>query len=305
MNAAAAHQCATIVMDTTVTLRAATVAPAAEFAALAERAFAWFHTVERHCSRFDPGSEVMHLTRHAGEAVTVSPLLFQAVQFALTVAELSDGAFDPTVGRTLEGLGFNRHNVTGALVSTALPDDGAPPSYADVILDDARRTITLVRPLILDLGAVAKGLAIDLAARELAPLGNFSIDAGGDIYVAGRNEAGTAWRIGVRHPRQPEAVTAVLHVSDLAVCTSGDYERPTATRGHHIVNPRSGQSPHDIASVTVVAPNAMLADALSTAVFVMGPQRGLQLLEDQGLDGLLLSTTLDRWMTPGMGRYFA
>jgi FAD:protein FMN transferase len=304
MNAAVAQQCATIVMDTTVTLRA--VAPDADqFAALAERAFGWFHTVERLCSRFDPASEVMQLTRHAGEAVTVSPLLFQAVQFALTVADLSDGAFDPTVGRTLEGLGFNRHYVTGALVSTALPDDGAPPSYADVVLDDARRTITLVRPLILDLGAVAKGLAIDLAARELAPLGNFSIDAGGDIYVAGRNEAGTAWRIGVRHPRQPEAVAAVLHVSDLAVCTSGDYERPAATGGHHIVNPRSGQSPLDVASVTVVAPNAMLADALSTAVFVMGPQRGLQLLEDQGLDGLLLSATLDRWMTPGMGRYLA
>lgn len=302
MGGVAAHQCATIVMDTTVTLRA--VAPDADqFAALAERALGWFHTVERHCSRFDRASEVMQLTRHTGEAVTVSPLLYQAVQFALGVAELSDGAFDPTVGRTLEGLGFNRHYVTGALVSTELPDDGAPPSYADVVLDDVRRTITLVRPLILDLGAVAKGLAIDLAAKELAPLGNFSIDAGGDIYVAGRNETGNAWRIGVRHPRQPEAMAAVLHVSDLAVCTSGDYERPAATGGHHIVNPGSGQSPHDVASVTVVAPNAMLADALSTAVFVMGPQRGLRLLEDQGLDGLLLSATLDSWMTPGMGRY--
>jgi FAD:protein FMN transferase len=305
MNAAAARQCATIVMDTTVTLRAATTAPAAEFTALAERAFTWFHAVERLCSRFDPASEVMHLTRHAGEAVTVSPILFQAVQFALTVAELSDGAFDPTVGRTLEGIGFNRHYVTGALVSTELPDGGAPPTYADVILDDVRHTITLVRPLILDLGAVVKGLAIDLAAKELAPLGNFSIDAGGDIYVAGRNDAGEPWRVGIRHPRQPEAVAAILRISDLAVCTSGDYERPAPTGGHHIVDPRSGKSPHDVASVTVVAPNAMLADALSTAVFVLGSQRGLRLLEDQGLDGLLLSATLDTWMTPGMGRYFA
>jgi FAD:protein FMN transferase len=304
MNAAAARQCATIVMDTTVTLRA--VAPDADrFAALAGRAFGWFHTVERLCSRFDPASEVMHLTRHAGEAVTVSPILFQAVQFALTVAELSDGAFDPTVGRTLEGIGFNRHYVTGALVSTELPDGGAPPTYADVILDDVRHTITLVRPLILDLGAVVKGLAIDLAAKELAPLGNFSIDAGGDIYVAGRNDAGEPWRVGIRHPRQPEAVAAILRISDLAVCTSGDYERPAPTGGHHIVDPRSGKSPHDVASVTVVAPNAMLADALSTAVFVLGSQRGLRLLEDQGLDGLLLSATLDTWMTPGMGRYFA
>jgi thiamine biosynthesis lipoprotein len=302
---ALARHCTAIVMDTAISLRAPAAVPVGKFAALAEQAFGWFHTVERVCSRFDPNSEVMQLTKRAGEAVPVTPILFQAVQFALAVAELSAGAFDPTVGQTLEARGFNRHYVTGTRVSTALPDDGVPPCYTDVLLDDRRQTITLLRPLILDLGAVVKGLAIDLAAKELAPLGHFSIDAGGDLYVAGHNEAGDAWRVGVRHPRQQEAVAALLRVSDMAVCTSGDYERPAPAGGHHIVDPRSGHSPGAVASVTVVAPHAMLADALSTAVFVLGPEPGLRLLESQGLDGLLLSATLESWMTPGMECYLA
>ena len=293
-----------IVMDTAVTLRSSVPLPDGEFDALTERAFGWFHTVERICSRFDPASEVMQLTAQVGKSVAVSPILYEAVQFALAVAELSDGAFDPTVGQTLETRGFNRHYLTGAIVTTDLPK-AAPPSYHDVQLDDHHRTITLLQPLILDLGAVVKGLAIDLAGKELASLGNFSIDAGGDIYVAGQNATGGLWRVGIRHPRLPEAVAAVLRVTNVAVCTSGDYERPATNGGHHIVDPRSGESPDDVASVTVVAPNAMLADALSTAAFVLGPERGLQLLESQGLDGLFLSPSLETRMTPGMVKYLA
>ncbi|MGI8914701.1 MAG: FAD:protein FMN transferase [Chloroflexota bacterium] len=307
-----------ILMDTTVTMFAAAFVPPEQFDTLAERAFQWFQTVERTCSRFDPTSEVMQLTARSGQAVPVTPLLFQAVQFALAIAELSDGAFDPTVGQALENRGFNRHYVSGASVRTVLPSDvpiteagrahterPVPISFRDIRVDASRQTITLMRPLILDLGAVVKGLAIDLAAKELAPLGQFSIDAGGDIYVAGRNQMGGPWRVGIRHPRRPETVAVVLALSDQAVCTSGDYERPAPTDGHHIIDPRSGQSPAEVASVTVVAPNAMLADALSTAVFVLGPDRGLRLLASQGLDGLLLSPTLERRMTAGMGRYLA
>jgi thiamine biosynthesis lipoprotein len=289
-------------MDTAVTVRASAPLPPAEFDALADRAFGWFHTVEQICSRFDPASEVMQLMAHAGQATPVSPILYEAVQFALAVAELSDGAFDPTIGQTMEKRGFNRHYITGEVVNTDLPNEDTP-SYHDVQLDDRLRTITLLRPLILDLGAVVKGLAIDLAGKELAVLGNYSIDAGGDIYVAGRNETGGLWRVGIRHPRLPEVVAAVLRVTDAAVCTSGDYERQAPAGGHHIVDPRSGQSPDDVASVTVVAPNAMLADALSTAAFVLGPERGLQLLESQGLECLFLSPSLERRMTSGMREY--
>ena len=151
-------------------------------------------------------------------------------------------------------------------------------------LDPDRRTITLLRPLTLDLGAVAKGLAVDTAARELEPFKDFAIDAGGDLYLGGLNAQGEPWSVGIRHPRHEGELIARLRVSNQAVCTSGDYERltPGATTAHrnehHILDPRTGASPRGVASATVVASGAMLADALATAAFVLGPEDGIELL---------------------------
>ena len=150
----------------------------------------------------------------------------------------------------------------------------------------------------LDLGAVAKGLAIDLAAQELTAFHNFAIDAGGDVYVAGRNGSGDLWSVGIRHPRNQGETIDVLRLSDMAICTSGDYERTTA-HGHHILDPRDGRSADAIASATAVAPTAMLADALATAAFVLGPRDGIDLLERHGVGGVLLSASLERFVTRG------
>ena len=291
-----------VLMDTVVTVQAVR-ADQQDFTALADRAFDWFRAIEAACSRFDTNSEVMRLVGRAGEAVVVSPLLFEAVRFALGVARLTDGAFDPTVGRALERRGFNRHYRTGAIVHTPI-EETAPPSYRDVQVDEQRRTVTLAHPLILDLGAVAKGLAIDLAARELVALGDYSVEAGGDLYVAGNSANGGPWRVGIRHPRQDGELAGVVVGSDVAICTSGDYERHGES-GHHILDPRTDRAADELASVTVIAPNAMLADALSTAAFVLGKEQGLVLLRDQGVEGLLLTTTLERHATAGMARYLA
>jgi len=170
-------------------------------------------------------------------------------------------------------------------------------------LDPAEKTITLHRPLTLDLGAVAKGLAIDTAAAELAPFTNFSIDAGGDLYLGGTNERGLPWSVGIRHPRHDAELIASLHASNQAVCTSGDYERPLPSNNpseHHILDPRTGTSPHTVASATVVAPTAMLADALATAIFVLGPQPGIELLERLGVEGLIVTPELELHQTRGL-----
>jgi thiamine biosynthesis lipoprotein len=268
-----------------------------------DRAFGWFGHVEDCCSRFDPRSELMQLTRGIGVPVQVSPLLYECVQFALAVAEESGGAFDPTVGLGMETRGFNQDYRTGQLSRTILEPDTAP-SYRDVRLDPEGKTITLVRPLILDLGAVAKGLAIDMAARELRPFGHYAIDAGGDLYLAGCNASGAPWSVGIRHPRDEHQLIESLRVSNRAVCTSGDYERRSARDegGHHIMDPRTGVSANEVTSVTVVAPTAMLADGLGTAAFVLGPVEGIRFLERQGVDGLIVSTTLERFATRGMRR---
>jgi thiamine biosynthesis lipoprotein len=167
-------------------------------------------------------------------------------------------------------------------------------------LDAATKTVTLKRPLLLDLGAVAKGLAIDLAARELADFKHFVIDAGGDLYVAGHKAGGQPWSVGIRHPRRNREVIELVRVSDAAVCTSGDYERQGSGDGHHILDPRNDRAADVVASATVVAPTAMLADALATAAFVLGPVEGIRLLERHGVDGVLLSPAAGRFSTRGM-----
>ena len=305
-----------------------------------ERAFDWFRQIEEICTRFDPQSEVMRLAAQPGVAVPVSTVLFEAVRFALAVAGESRGAFDPTVGRAMEQRGFNEEYKTRRAVHTdlgaisgrrrtglaegardarkgkprALPENteenaalapevnSSSVSYKDVLLDPDRRTITLFRPLILDLGAVAKGLAIDMAAKELAPFENFCIDAGGDIFVSGYNASGKLWSVGIRHPRHRHKLIDSLRLSNRAVCTSGDYERSTSAEpdGHHILDPRTDSSPHAVASVTVIAPTAILADAVATAAFVLGPVEGIRLCERLGLDALMFSPSLARHATEGM-----
>lgn len=125
-----------------------------------------------------------------------------AYYYGLVMA-LQNGAFDPTVGSRMAARGCNRNYLTGA-TTDAPGSDGA--SFRDVVVDADHHTILLRRPLTLDLGAVAKGLAVDAAAHELQPFRDFCIDAGGDLYFGGYNPAGRPWRVGIRHPRRREQV---------------------------------------------------------------------------------------------------
>jgi thiamine biosynthesis lipoprotein len=263
-----------------------------------ERAFRWIREVEARCTRFDTASELRQLTASVGHAVPVSDILFEAVRFAVAVAEASGGAFDPTVGGEMQRRGFNRHYRTGAILEPAA-GRVAGGSFRDLCLDPVRRTILVAVPLMLDLGAVAKGLAVDLAARELAPLGDFAIDAGGDLWLSGRGPGGAPWTVGIRHPRE-DRLLCRLTVTDAAVCTSGDYERTTPA-GHHLVDPRPAPGTQSACSATVIAPGAMTADALATAAFVLGPAEGVPWLEAQGVEGLIVSSSLEQHATRGFG----
>ena len=136
----------------------------------------------------------------------------------------------------------------------------------------------------IGVGGIAKGHALDLAVAELRRSGadSFTLTAGGQVYAAGTKE-GRPWRIGVRDPRSaPEDFFAILEVSDLSVSTSGDYERffeQDGVRYHHILDPRTGWPAKGLRSATVVSADAALADALSTAVMVLGKEEGLALID--------------------------
>jgi len=264
-----------------------------------DSAFDWFREIEARCTRFDPASELMLLCAQPGVAVPASPILFEAIRFALDVAEETNGAFDPTLGHRMESSGFNREHRTREVIHTAI-DPAPDTTWRDLKVDLKNHTVTLRRPLILDLGAVAKGLAIDTAARELAELRDFAIDAGGDLFLSGKNPQGQPWSAGIRHPREAKQLLCTLRISNKAVCTSGDYERPG-----HVLDPRTRQPATAAISATVIADTAMLADSLATAAFVLGPKQGIELLHNVGVEGLIVTPDLERHETKGFRKHVA
>lgn len=310
-----AYEHTTAAMGTVVSVRVAGGAPA-ERPQRVQRALAWFAEVESVCSRFDADSEVRRVCAHVGMPVPVSAMLFEVLQFALAVAAASDGAFDPTLGAIGEARGFNRHWRSGLRTNApretrATHDGQRTDGWRTLILDARQHTVMLREPLLLDLGAVAKGLAIDLAARELADCEDFAIDAGGDLYLGGSNSAGEPWSVGLRDPSSPDAVFARLRVRNQSVCTSGEYARASSDGvSTHLIDAASvdaasgdaatGDAASRANSATVVAPQAMVADALATAAYILGPTRGIELLEQQGVQGLIVSANATRVMTRGM-----
>jgi thiamine biosynthesis lipoprotein len=293
----------TICMDTLITVKVVSVNSEQLMHQSIDQVFDVFTYVEATCSRFDENSEIRRLSRNVGKALAVSPLLLEAIRFSKELAGMTNGVFDPTIGRLMEEKGFDHHYLNG---TTPLPLPASSPaaSYMDIEVDDDHRTVKLTKPLVLDLGAIAKGMAIDLAKRILEGFEGFYIDAGGDIFAGGLNETQEAWRIGIRHPLEKESVICTLLISDMAVCTSGSYERINKQNGmHHLIDPHEQASREDLYSCTVVAPFAMLADGVSTAAFLLGQEQGMKLLNEAELQGLWVTSSLQLYTTNDMKRY--
>lgn len=251
----------------------------------------------------------------AGNTVAISPSFAKVLGFALATAKESDGAFNPLIGPVMRVWGFN-----GAAARPALPEP-AELDAARALSDWHKVDFTLtpggadVRLLMagmkIDLGAIAKGYAVDLAWERLRAAGqtNLLIDLGGNLRVIGEAAPGRGgWRTGVRNPFEGgDIIGKFLMYSGEAVATSGNYERFVVINGvryAHIMDSRTGSPVTGMAGTTVVAPTAMLADALSTTVFILGPQKGAALLRGHpGCEALWIPDTptdLTVYATPGM-----
>lgn len=277
--------------------------------AAVERALARLEEVDRRLDAFDPSSEIALLAARAGgEPIPVSPDTLAFLELSDRIHHLSGGAFDPTVGPLVELWGFG-----------AGPSRTAPPAPSEV--DAALGAVGWVRVswdralghagltgpgMSLVTGALAKGYAVDQAAAELLSAGieRAVIDAGGDLYLLGRRDDGGPWRVAVSHPRSPSYLGLVLVPPNTAIATSGDYERYFEHQGvryHHLLDPRTGYPASGCLGVTVVAPTAAEADALATAIFVLGPERGRALAEDlPGVEALIYTADGQLVMTGGM-----
>ena len=163
-----------------------------------------------------------------------------------------------------------------------------------------------VRNGLMALGAIAKGYAVDQAAKALQKnnIHHAFINAGGDLKTLGRRPDKTAWKIGLQHPRKPESILASFSLSGKAVATSGDYQKyfnHEGTRYHHILNPKTGYPVTGMTSATVVTDTVMDADALSTALFVMGAKKGMAFIDSlKNTKGLIVDQNQPPQLSQGM-----
>jgi FAD:protein FMN transferase len=265
---------------------------AAHVHALFDAATAEIVRLEKLMTTWDPASEVSRVNAAAGkEPVVVAPETFDVIREALHASAISDGTFDITF-ETLHGLwkfdqDLDPHPPTPEAVRAQVRYVG----YKHVKIDPAARTVFLDEPHVrIGLGGIAKGYAVDHASKVLLDGGlvSFYAQAGGDLYAHGIKPDGSPWIAGIRDPRGPENdYFATMPVSDHAFSTAGDYERSYLVGGrryHHIIDPRTGYPATASRSVTIWADNAFIADEIDDAVFILGPERGLALVES--LDGV-------------------
>jgi thiamine biosynthesis lipoprotein len=282
-------------------------------AQLYDKIFSRFREIEGTMSSHLADTEVGRINQNAGiTPVQAGRDLITVLSAALRYAELSGGAFDPTVGPLVKLWGIGTENAR-------IPEEGEIRkaldlvNWRDVSIDEEAGTVFLRKPgMGLDLGAIAKGYAADEAAKIIkkAGLSGAVIDLGGNIYALGTKKGGTPWRIAVQDPRNERGTyIGILEVRQKTVVTSGVYERFLEAGGrryHHILSTADGY-PADtgLLSVTVIADTSIDADALSTALFALGYERGRVLVDSlENIEALFVFQDLSVRGSPALPETF-
>ncbi|EYF02310.1 FAD:protein FMN transferase [Chondromyces apiculatus] len=280
----------TKVMGTQLTLATYTTAEMDEHALRPplEKAVKELRRLESLMTTWRDDSEISQVNQRAGKsAVEVSPESLEVIQKSLWISRLSRGVFDITF-EAMHGLWKFDEDLDDNIPSKPDVDRARKLiDYRQIQVDPAKRTVKLGKPgMRMNLGGIAKGYAVDAAARVLRAEGlkAFFIQAGGDLYVSGKKPDGSRFRVGVRDPRGKNAndFFAMIEVENHAFSTAGDYERSFLKDGkryHHIIDPRTGFPATASRSVTIWAADALTADAIDDAVFILGPEEGLKLVE--------------------------
>jgi len=247
---------------------------------------------------YSDNSELAEINRNAGiHAVKVSPETLDVIGKAVFAADKSGGAFDPTLGPIVKLWDFLKKNrPTEIEIANTLP----LVNYKDILIDRTDSTVFLKRKgMMIDLGGIAKGYAADLAVESLKKEGILSglVSIAGDIRTFGMKPDKSPWTIGIKNPRQTgekDELVAKIRLSDRAISTSGDYERyfiAEDKRYHHLLDPKTGMPASGCRSVSIVTDKAANTDAFSTAVFILGPDKGMKLAEEMGMDAMIIDSS--------------
>ena len=270
--------------------------------------FAEFDRLDALLSVWKPGSDVLRLNAAAGKApVGLSRETIEILETAQRVSAWTDGKFDITFGALSDVWKFD-HDQDNRVPSAAEIASRLPlVDHRRVIVDAQAGTAFIERPgMRVHLGGIGKGYAVDRAVAMLRAygIGDFMVQFGGDLYVSGVAGEGP-WRLGINDPRgAPDDSFATLELHDATFSTSGDYERffvADGVRYHHLLDPDSGQPARGTRSVTIIAASAMLADALSTGVFIIGAHKGMALIERLAdVEAVIVSAENDVLISSGL-----
>lgn len=248
--------------------------------------------IDQEMSPFKPESELSRINREAADhPVPISAEMFDILSRSIEFSKLSGGAFDITFSSVGYMYDYRRHiKPTDAEIAKALPGI----NYRHILLDAEHRTVKFSRHgMRIDLGGIGKGYAVDncIALLRKRGIAHALVTAGGDSRVLGDRE-GRPWMVGIRDPRHKDTVEAVIPLTNAAISTSGDYERYFEVNGvryHHIINPKTGKSATGVHSVSVIGPDATTTDGLTKPVFILGPEKGLKLIESiPGVDAVVI-----------------
>ncbi|HWR58898.1 MAG TPA: FAD:protein FMN transferase [Thermodesulfovibrionales bacterium] len=293
-------------MDTLVTINV--VSDSAEKAEKAmDKAFVVIDKLEKLLTYFSDQSELAMINRKAGVSpVKVSPETLEVIEEALNTSEETEGSFDVTIGPEISLWDFHKQKK---------PDYQTIKKKLELVnyklaeIDKEETTVYLRRKgMIIDLGAIAKGYAADKAVEELMRqrIRSGLVSVAGDIRAFGLRPDGKPWRVGIRDPRpknKDNEIMAIVDLTDMAISTSGDYERyffSDGKRYHHILNPKTGYPAMECQGVTVIAKTGVQADSFSTGVFVLGPEKGMAVLKQMGFEGMIVDKDGKVTTTPGL-----
>lgn len=272
-------------------------------------AFEVIFRIDELMSDYDPNSMLSQVNKNAfQERISVDEDIFTVLSEAIRYSELSDGAFDVTIGPVVQ-LWRKAKRQSKAPSETDIRKAQQAVGYESLLLDAETKTVRFAKEgMALDLGGIAKGYAIDKAIEVLqnAGLSGGMVDIGGDLRCFGipanRNKH---WLVGLQNPTCEEDILMVLKMDDRAVATSGDYRRFVVIDGqkhNHIVDPATADSAQKLSSVSIIAPTAMAADALATAVSVLGKEKGMPLIESiQNTEALIIESNQTQTITKTTG----
>jgi len=252
-------------------------------------------------------SDIVRINAMAGiEPVIVDRDVFRMLQLAKEYYALTDGAFDITIGPVMDLWGFGKPEQT-LPAADDLWEALSLVDSNDLILNEKEQSAFLKRKgMSLDLGAVAKGYAVEKAAQILEEAGieRAIINAGGNIRVIGQKAPQQGWQVGIQDPRDPQALVGILSLQNESAVTSGDYQRYKEIAGkryHHLLSARTGYPVESMMSVTVVTKDSGEADLLSTALFLMEPEQALAYLsQHKNAEAILITAEKQILCTPGL-----